>query len=61
MQLDIPLWLIAVVIGVIGGAGLIYLMRRKPDWKKPLYWAAVGIIFYQLLMHLVEFIVKSDH
>lgn len=58
--MDIPLWLIVLVGGLLVGAGVIYLTRWKPKWKKPLYWAAIGIIFYQLFMHLVEFIVRLD-
>jgi len=46
-----------VVLGIpiIGGALLIFILKKKPQWKMPFLWAALGAILFQLFRVLVGY------
>lgn len=45
-------------VGLAGGGLLVFATKRKPEWKKPVYWACIGIILFQCLRYAIEFAIR---
>lgn len=59
MEIDAPTWLLLVLVPIAGGALIIGMVRRRPDWKRPMSWALAGILCFELVQQVFGLILAN--
>lgn len=59
MEIDAPTWLLLVLVPITGGALITWILRRRPDWKRPMTWALAGILCFELVQQIVGLILAN--
>lgn len=51
--------MLLIGIPLVGGGLLLYAMRKRPQWRGPITWAAAGVIFYELFQKAVALLISA--
>lgn len=45
--------IILMVIPLLGGGLIVYIIRKRREWRRPILWMLAGILCFELIRQLV--------